>query len=338
VEVPVQKQIQVPMVTKVQKMVDVPQVEIVDKIVEVPVDKHRHVPTIMKVQKQVEVPQVHVVQKFVDIPQVETMDKEFAPVPLLVKGAGGAGAAASASSSSEVVPAKQPLLPITDPSFSSAGPMGMRGPQMGAWTPDGAPDWAQEFAGPPGPSGPGPQMMGQAASRATGGAVTSVPAGTDAAICEMLRIDPSLPAEACRVALEDHGGSSDMALTWLFTDEGLRFRIAMQQLDPSGSEEDIPHEFLCPISQEVMRDAVSTSDGHTYERQHIEAWLKENQNPTSPITGLPLGNKALIPNHSLRKLIFDSGVLARLSDGASTPGVPAAGSDAAALYVLGPPL
>jgi len=73
---------------------------------------------------------------------------------------------------------------------------------------------------------------------------------------------------------------------------------------------DIPHEFLCPIGQDVMRDAVSTADGHTYERRNIEAWLAENS--TSPITGLSLANKTLIPNHNLRKLILDSGILSRL--------------------------
>lgn len=73
---------------------------------------------------------------------------------------------------------------------------------------------------------------------------------------------------------------------------------------------EIPHEFLCPIAQDVMRDAVSTCDGHTYERRNIEAWLGEKS--TSPITGLPLANKTLIPNHNLRKLILDSGVLSRL--------------------------
>eukprot|EP00747_Dinoflagellata_sp_TGD_P060734 gnl/TRDRNA2_/TRDRNA2_152167_c0_seq1.p1 gnl/TRDRNA2_/TRDRNA2_152167_c0~~gnl/TRDRNA2_/TRDRNA2_152167_c0_seq1.p1 ORF type:complete len:1036 (+),score=202.39 gnl/TRDRNA2_/TRDRNA2_152167_c0_seq1:62-3169(+) len=73
---------------------------------------------------------------------------------------------------------------------------------------------------------------------------------------------------------------------------------------------DVPHEFLCPITHDVMRDAVSTADGHTYERRNIEAWLAENS--TSPVTGLPLANKTLIPNHNLRKLILDSGVLSRL--------------------------
>lgn len=77
-----------------------------------------------------------------------------------------------------------------------------------------------------------------------------------------------------------------------------------------GDESPPPHEFLCPIAQDVMRDAVSTCDGHTYERRNIEAWLSEKS--TSPITGLPLANKTLIPNHNLRKLIRDSGVLSRL--------------------------
>lgn len=77
-------------------------------------------------------------------------------------------------------------------------------------------------------------------------------------------------------------------------------------------DKDIPNEFLCPISQELMQDPVSTSDGHTYERELIEAWLQTKS--TSPITGLPLPSKDLIPNVSLRKLIQDAGVLTQAED------------------------
>eukprot|EP00434_Breviolum_minutum_P032940 symbB.v1.2.029141.t1/scaffold3160.1/size62170/1 len=71
--------------------------------------------------------------------------------------------------------------------------------------------------------------------------------------------------------------------------------------EPSASSSVPPNEYICPISQEVMKDPVTTCDGHTYDRKSIEEWLSGNN--TSPITGLPLLNKTLIPNHSLRKLI-----------------------------------
>ena len=60
-------------------------------------------------------------------------------------------------------------------------------------------------------------------------------------------------------------------------------------------------ELICPISQEIMEDPVITADGHTYDRASISIWL-QNHN-TSPITGLPLRDKVLIPNISLRYLI-----------------------------------
>ena len=61
-----------------------------------------------------------------------------------------------------------------------------------------------------------------------------------------------------------------------------------------------PSEYLCSITQEVMRDPVSTADGHTYERDAIERWLRTRR--TSPMTGATLSSRALIPNLALRKL------------------------------------
>ncbi|CAE7266046.1 PUB50, partial [Symbiodinium sp. CCMP2592] len=67
----------------------------------------------------------------------------------------------------------------------------------------------------------------------------------------------------------------------------------------------IPNEFICPISQQVMEDPVQTADGYSYERSHIAEWLSRNS--ISPMTGKQLENKVVVPNHSLRKLITDSG-------------------------------
>lgn len=47
-------------------------------------------------------------------------------------------------------------------------------------------------------------------------------------------------------------------------------------------------------------DPVITEDGHTYEREAIENWFKTSQK--SPVTGLQLKSKNLIPNIALKNL------------------------------------
>jgi hypothetical protein len=50
-----------------------------------------------------------------------------------------------------------------------------------------------------------------------------------------------------------------------------------------------------------MHDPVVLSDGHTYERRHIERWLQEHS--TSPVSNEELQQKAVFPNHALRNAI-----------------------------------
>ncbi|BDA46007.1 probable E3 ubiquitin-protein ligase RGLG2 at N-terminal half [Coccomyxa sp. Obi] len=61
--------------------------------------------------------------------------------------------------------------------------------------------------------------------------------------------------------------------------------------------------FLCPITQDVMKDPVMAADGYTYERLAIESWLENHV--TSPISNEQLPNKSLIANHSLRSAILE---------------------------------
>jgi len=63
----------------------------------------------------------------------------------------------------------------------------------------------------------------------------------------------------------------------------------------------VPHSFMCPISQDIMEDAVIASDGHSYDRSQIERWFSTKK--TSPKTGAVLHSTALIPNHSLQQAI-----------------------------------
>lgn len=66
--------------------------------------------------------------------------------------------------------------------------------------------------------------------------------------------------------------------------------------------EEIPLEYLCPIRIEMFKDPVVLEDGYTYERDALEDWLRTHT--TSPMTGAPLQNKNVFPNHVLRQLIL----------------------------------
>ena len=50
-----------------------------------------------------------------------------------------------------------------------------------------------------------------------------------------------------------------------------------------------------------MVDPVTCSDGHSYDRSNIERWLLSSN--MSPVTGLALPTRHLIPNHALRNAI-----------------------------------
>ncbi|KXG38967.1 U-box domain-containing protein 33-like isoform X3 [Sorghum bicolor] len=66
-------------------------------------------------------------------------------------------------------------------------------------------------------------------------------------------------------------------------------------------ESSVPHYFLCPILQKVMKNPHIAADGFTYEAEAIEEWLEAHD--TSPMTNLPLRNCVTIPNSALRLVI-----------------------------------
>ena len=63
-------------------------------------------------------------------------------------------------------------------------------------------------------------------------------------------------------------------------------------------------DFMCPITYARMIDPVVASDGRTYERNAISDWFATHD--TSPITGLALASKSLVPNINLRSMMEDS--------------------------------
>ena len=66
-------------------------------------------------------------------------------------------------------------------------------------------------------------------------------------------------------------------------------------------DDNIPNEFYCSISQDIMTDPVKTVDNHTYDRLAIEKWFEHRV--TSPLTGLVLESTTLVPNDILRDQI-----------------------------------
>ena len=79
----------------------------------------------------------------------------------------------------------------------------------------------------------------------------------------------------------------------------------MREMDRKRGElatQEIPQEYLCPITQEVMTDPVMAADGHSYERGAITKWFELGRY-TSPLTGARLAHRTLTPNHALRKIV-----------------------------------
>lgn len=65
---------------------------------------------------------------------------------------------------------------------------------------------------------------------------------------------------------------------------------------------DVPDDFLCPITQDIMRDPVTCSDGFTYERNAIAEWFMSGKF-TSPMTNDVLTNTDFRANFTLRDSI-----------------------------------
>jgi hypothetical protein len=62
---------------------------------------------------------------------------------------------------------------------------------------------------------------------------------------------------------------------------------------------EIPHEFICPVTFEIMEDPIICSDGYTYDRNVI----LNLTNSISPITRQPIDKNNLIPNRNLKDAI-----------------------------------
>ena len=65
----------------------------------------------------------------------------------------------------------------------------------------------------------------------------------------------------------------------------------------------LPNNFFCPITSEIMENPVITSDGYSYEKSSITRWFTIRH--TNPVSNQILLNTNLIPNHTLKGIIID---------------------------------
>lgn len=60
---------------------------------------------------------------------------------------------------------------------------------------------------------------------------------------------------------------------------------------------------LCPISQELMTDPVTTPYGHCFQKKSIEKWLESHE--ICPMTNKPLKKSDLIPAYTIKAIVQD---------------------------------
>ncbi|XP_025206511.1 WD repeat, SAM and U-box domain-containing protein 1-like isoform X1 [Melanaphis sacchari] len=106
--------------------------------------------------------------------------------------------------------------------------------------------------------------------------------------------------------LDDEGATSIRKSTSLeayglrLNDDDRRdLEVALSKLS---SSTDTPDEFICPITQQIFRDPVICSDGHTYDRSAMMSWFRRGKF-SSPLTNEPLVSKSMTPNTTIKEAI-----------------------------------
>lgn len=79
-----------------------------------------------------------------------------------------------------------------------------------------------------------------------------------------------------------------------------------QYILPEGRS--VPGDFICPITQEIIREPVVVDDGHYYEENAICMWVEKKQ--SSPLTNMsirPVGIRVLFIKNMIKKWVEDNG-------------------------------
>jgi len=99
---------------------------------------------------------------------------------------------------------------------------------------------------------------------------------------------------------DESSGSGNGVCDWLRLKIYTVKNVQLNQRVVVKEHADEINAFLCPITQEVMKNPVLASDGHSYEEHAIKTWISRDE--TSPLTREPIGN-VFTRNHALRNAI-----------------------------------
>jgi hypothetical protein len=78
--------------------------------------------------------------------------------------------------------------------------------------------------------------------------------------------------------------------------------MSSSSFDEDNLMEEVPEEYICPLTLCIMSDPVVSKDGKNYDRKAILKWLAGGHG-NCPLTRQPLHLSSLVPNHKLRRSI-----------------------------------
>eukprot|EP00887_Chlorella_sp_A99_P007808 scaffold20.g7808.t1 len=152
-------------------------------------------------------------------------------------------------------------------------------------------------------------MLDMGVSQAAAGAWGSAGAGAAADTSPLASVAEPAPASPVAQRQQQAGG---MGVAGGTSAAG----ASINSTEAAAARDALICELLCPITHEPMHDPVLAADGRTYERPAIEAWIAkqraEGQAPTSPLTGQPLEDLRLVPNHIFRGIVASAAALGLL--------------------------
>ena len=90
---------------------------------------------------------------------------------------------------------------------------------------------------------------------------------------------------------------SEVHIVWYFT---IRDFFGFQTVIDVDSE--VPNAYLCPLTKKLFTDPVITPYGHTYEREALMEYMRQN-GPKDPIAQQSLDPSRLTPNTALKSII-----------------------------------
>ncbi|KAF0290863.1 WD repeat, SAM and U-box domain-containing protein 1 [Amphibalanus amphitrite] len=163
--------------------------------------------------------------------------------------------------------------------------------------PVGEPEQAGAGLAPSAPPRPAPTQVSEWTCDQVGGWLRSLGLAQYADAFAARSVDGARLLELTEQAMEDELGVELVG----HRSKLVRQLDRLRQGPPASPDTTPPDEFYCPITRELMVDPVVCSDGYSYERSAIAAWLKERT--SSPMTNEPLAALVLVPNHALRSLI-----------------------------------